>query len=105
MKLSDIITLLGAGYSKEEIEAMEDFEKSAPDPTPAPAPEPTPAPAPDPTPAPAPAQDPELLKAIKDLTAAMQHNNVVNSSQPDVMTDAQRAGKQADELLTKFCNT
>lgn len=112
MKLSDVITLLGAGYSKEEIEAMEYFEQTgtpapAPDPdqTPTPTPTPAPTPAPAPTQAPAPDQTPELLTAIKELTAAVQHNNVVNSSQPDQLTDAQRAAKQADELLTKFCNT
>ena len=96
MKLSDVITLIGAGYSKEEIEAMEYFEQTQ---------EPAPAPAQDQTPAPAPAQDPELLKAIKDLTAAVQHSNVVNSSQPDQLTDAQRAAQEADKILTRFCNT
>ncbi len=110
MKLSDVITLLGAGYSKEEIEAMEMFEQAgnqAPAPAPASDPEQPPAPAPALAPAPAsvPEQNQELLKAMKDLTSAVQHINVVNSSQPDQLTDAQKAAKQADELLTKFYNT
>lgn len=112
MKLSDVITLLGAGYTKEEIEAMESLEQpgnpapaSDPEQIPAPAPAPAPTPAPATAPAPVPEQSQELLKAMKDLTSAVQHINVVNSSQPDQLTDAQKAAKQADELLTKFYNT
>ena len=104
MQLSDVIALIGAGYSKAEIEAMEaqdqidgvlekPAEKAAPaQPDPA---VPESAPQPDTT---------ELLAAIKNLTAAVQHNNVINTPQPAgiVPTDVQ---KEADELLTKFCNT
>ena len=85
MKVSEIIQLIGAGYTKEEIAALEAQQ------------EPVAAPA-DPTPS----QD--LLDAIRTLTAAVQHNNKIMTPQPDniVPDDVQ---KQADEILTKFCNT
>lgn len=53
MNVNDVLTLLGAGYTKEEIDAM-----TAPVPDPAPAPVPDSAPVPDPAPAPAPVPDP-----------------------------------------------
>lgn len=105
MKVSEVIQLIGAGYTKEEIAAMEAAQEPAADPeSPAPA-----APAPDPVPAPAaapadPAPTQDLLDAIRTLTAAVQHNNKINTPQPEsiVPEDVQ---KQADEILTKFCNT
>lgn len=105
MKVSEIIQLIGAGYTKEEIAALEAAQEPAAAPESA-APE---APAPDPVPAPAaapadPAPTQDLLDAIRTLTAAVQHNNKINTPQPDniVPNDVQ---KQADEILTKFCNT
>ena len=98
MKVSEVIQLIGAGYTKEEIAAMEAQQE------PVAAPE---APAPDPAPAAAPA-DPapnqDLLDAIRTLTAAVQHNNKIMTPQPDINVpdDVQ---KQADEILTKFLNT
>ena len=62
MNYEDIILLVKAGYTRDQIAAM---QAPAPAPTPAPAPEPAPAP----TPAPAPA-DPEPPKpqGIEDLS-------------------------------------
>ena len=103
MKVSEVIQLIGAGYTKEEIAAMEAQQEPVAAPEGA-APE---APAPDPAPAAAPA-DPapnqDLLDAIRTLTAAVQHNNKILTPQPDniVPDDIQ---KQADEILTKFLNT
>lgn len=105
MKVSEVIQLIGAGYTKEEIAAMEAAQEPAAAPESAapadPAPDPVPAPAAAPA-DPAPTQD--LLDAIRTLTAAVQHNNKINTPQPDniVPNDVQ---KQADEILTKFCNT
>lgn len=107
MTLSEVISLIGAGYTKAEIEAMEaqdQIENPAPaastaDPPAAPA-----APADPPAAPAAPARDPELLEAIKALTAAVQHNNVVTSSQPGAVSPPD-AIAEADKLLTKFCNT
>lgn len=105
MTLSDVIALIGAGYSKADIEAME-AQDQIENPSPA-APEAPPAPAAAP-PAPeataAPASDPELLEAIKALTAAVQHNNVVTSTQPGGVAPPD-ALAEADKVLTKFCNT
>lgn len=110
MTLSEVISLIGAGYTKAEIEAMEaqdQIENPSPaaasaasaDPPAAPA-----APADPPAAPAAPARDPELLEAIKALTAAVQHNNVVTSSQPGAVSPPD-AIAEADKLLTKFCNT
>ena len=107
MTLSEVISLIGAGYTKAEIEAMEaqdQIENPAPaastaDPPAAPA-----APADPPAAPAAPARDPELLEAIKALTAAVQHNNVVTSSQPGAVSPPD-AIAEADKILTKFCNT
>lgn len=104
MKVSEVIQLIRAGYTKEEIAAMEAQQEPVAAPEDA-APE---APAPDPAPAPAAPADPipnqDLLDAIRTLTAAVQHNNKIMTPQPDniVPDDVQ---KQADEILTKFCNT
>ena len=106
MKVSEVIQLIGAGYTKEEIAAMEAQQEpvAAPDSAAPEAPAPDPAPtAPAAAPAdPAPNQD--LLDAIRTLTAAVQHNNKILTPQPDniVPDDVQ---KQADEILTKFLNT
>lgn len=106
MTLSDVIALIGAGYTKADIEAME-AQDQIENPTPA-APEtpPTPVTAPQAAEAPAavPASDPELLEAIKALTAAVQHNNVVTSTQPGGVAPPD-ALAEADKLLTRFCNT
>lgn len=67
MNYEDIILLVKAGYTRDQIAAMQ-----APAPTPAPAPAPTPAPAPEPapapTPAPAPAPEPPKPQGIEDLS-------------------------------------
>ena len=113
MTLSEVISLIGAGYTKAEIEAMEaqdQIENPSPAATPAapaaPADPPAASAAPaDPPAAPAaPARDPELLEAIKALTAAVQHNNVITSSQPGAVSPPD-AIAEADKLLTRFCNT
>lgn len=105
MKVSEVIQLIGAGYTKEEIAAMEAQQEpvSAPEGAAPEVPASDPAPAPAAAPAdPAPNQD--LLDAIRTLTAAVQHNNKIMTPQPDniVPDDVQ---KQADEILTKFLNT
>ena len=101
MQLSDVIALIGAGYSKADIEAME-AQDQIEDPMPQPQPEQAP-PIPDPTPQPA-QDNTELLGAIKTLTAALQHNNKINTPQPMTVTEA-TVQTQADDILAKFCNT
>jgi len=95
MKLEDILTLVKAGYTREEIDKLETPEAPAghtappsetPD-TPKPAEAPTPpAKAPEETPKPAAAPETtsndQVLGAINALTAAIQKMNVQNASIP-----------------------
>ena len=68
MKLSDILTLLNAGYTKEDI------DKLSADPAPAP----NPAPAPDPAPTPDPAQ--AIKTVLDDFTKKLQAFQVATSN-------------------------
>lgn len=90
MKVEDIIKLIDAGYTKEDIQSM-----SAPEKEPEPAPAPAPAPAPDPAPAPAAdtAQNDmsAMLQELKDLKRAVYAMNVMNTEAP--------AQKSVDDIL------
>lgn len=76
MKYNEIIKLLDAGYSREEILAMKE------EPAPAPDPEPTPD---DPEPAPAPDPAADVMKEMKEMFAEMKKEltamNILNSRQ------------------------
>ena len=75
MKYEEIIKLLDAGYSREEILKM---DKPAPEPDPAPAPEPDPAPTD--TPAPDMAGMMEEMKTMfSDLTKELIASNIMRS--------------------------
>ncbi len=66
MNYEDIILLVKAGYTRDQIAAM---QAPAPEPSPAPTPTPTPAPAPEPTPTPEPAEpEPPKPQGIEDLS-------------------------------------
>lgn len=104
MELSDILTLVKAGYTREEIAQME--KPATPDPAPVVEPTPTPAPVAEPAPAPvvvpvavptaqpapAPTQQPvqapaeptmaELMQSIAKLTSAVQANAIAQSVIP-----------------------
>lgn len=85
MNTADILALVHAGFTRDEINAM----YGAPAPTPAPA-EPAPAPAPaEPAPAPAPAGNElkELLDTVKTLVSAVQAGNRAGAAQPAPKTD------------------
>lgn len=106
MELSDIMALVKAGYTKDEIAQME--SPNPPNVNPVPVPEPTPAPAPTPEPAPAQVVEPvavpvaqpvptpaptqqeaqptmaELMQSIAKLTSAVQANAIAQSVIPDV---------------------
>lgn len=86
MKLSDYITLLKAGYTRKDIDAILEEEKTEP----APAPEDKPEPVQEPKPVENPvdngenqAGNAEILTAIKDLTAAIQASNIRNDQIPE----------------------
>lgn len=96
MELTDIMALVKAGYTKEEIAQMENPGTSTPAPEPvketAPTPEPVPAPVVEPPavaqPVPAPAQPEaqptmaELMQSIAKLTSAVQANAIAQSVIP-----------------------
>ena len=102
MELNDILTLVKAGYTRDEIAQMEKPATPNPapvvEPTPTPAPVAEPAPAPVvvpvavPAPAPAPTQQPvqapaeptmaELMQSIAKLTSAVQANAIAQSVIP-----------------------
>ena len=101
MDAKSIIRLLDAGYTKEEIMAMETVPVQTPaveTPAPIPAPAETPAevevpvaepaPAPAPTPAPTPTQEQtqpstsDIMREIAKLTLAVQANAIANSVLP-----------------------
>lgn len=91
MKVEDIIKLIDAGYTKEDIQAM-----NAPEPEP----EAAPAPAPDPAPAPAPDENMSaMLQEIKDLKKAVYAMNIMNTDVPaqksvdDILAEAMKGGK------------
>ncbi len=103
MTYKDIIILLSAGYTKEEISGMDDAQ---PEPQPAPAapqpapqpelqPDPQPAPQPELQPDPQPAPQPDLLAAIRELTAAVQANNRAAADMGANIIDPIKAGQQA----------
>ena len=92
MTIQEILALVAAGYTKEDIEKMEASADPAA-PAPAPDPEPAaPAPAPDPepaAPAPAPAapadNEPtmrDLMQSMAKLTSAIQANAIAQSVVP-----------------------
>lgn len=76
MNYNEIIKLLDAGYSREEILQMDSKE---PEPAPEPEPEPAPEPAPDPTAA--------IMTEVKDMFAEMRKEltamNIMNSRLQD----------------------
>lgn len=96
MKYEEIIKLLDAGYSREEILAMKEEPAPAdPEPTPAPDdPEPTPAPDPDPA--------ADVMKEMKEMFAEMKKEltamNILNSRQePDDV-------KTGEDILASIIN-
>lgn len=114
MKLSDVIALIGAGYTKEEIEALDLMERGASQivpevntPTEAPQPE-TPKPeepqpeAPKPE-APKP-DNSELLSAINGLTKALQLGNIRNTPQPNEKATNESVAAKADKALMEIYN-
>lgn len=84
MKAEDILKLVEAGFSKDEIIALNGPAEHEPEKEPAVDPEPEQAP--EPQQSPAPAEDPnakrydELLQAVQKLTGAIQAGNILNSN-------------------------
>ena len=88
----DILILAKAGFTAQQIAALNTV---APAPAPeAPTPEPTPAPAPEPTPAPA-TMD-EILKSVQGLTQTFQNGFIMGAQQPKPVT--------AEDVLANIIN-
>lgn len=90
MKISEMLLLIKAGYSKKEINALIEAEQTEPEPQPEPEPEPQPEPEPEP--------DYKALyeQAVMDLEKAQKAN--VNQPQPDIPP------LDIDAELLKFAN-
>ena len=86
MNVEQIIKMIDAGYTKEEIEKM-----TQPEPKPEPKPEPEPEPKPEAKPEPA--VDP-VLKELQDLKKAVYAMNIMQSSQPP-------KSESVDDILAK----
>lgn len=112
MKLSDVIALIGAGYTKEEIEALDLMERGASQSAPevntateAPKPEAKPEPQPEAPKPEAPKPDnSELLTAINGLTKALQLGNIRNTPQPNEKATDESVAAKADKALMEIYN-
>lgn len=116
MKMEDVLKLLDAGFTTDEIRSLmapaDPAPAPDPAPDPAPAPDPEPGPSPDPAPDPAPAPDPEPDRTpawfaefvkknnedIAQLQRALQVQNVRRAAPPEpqktpeqLMAEAYRA--------------
>ena len=101
MKASEILQLINAGYTKAEIDAMENPETDAPDPIPAAAPEAEQEPEPEPKPIQEKPQtvNPEieaLTNQINSLVSAIQRSNILNSQMP------QQPAESAEDILANI---
>lgn len=121
MVLNDILTLVKAGYTRDEIAQMEQQEtadaNTVPVPVPVPEPEPTPEftatqaqavepvavsatqPVPTPTPAQAEPTMAELMQSIAKLTSAVQANAIAQSVIPGGLT---QPTPTAEEMLAEI---
>ncbi len=117
MELSDIMALVKAGYTKDEIMQMEKPEPSDPNPVPAVTPDAKPAQTPEPVPAPvnvpvatavpapqpAPAQtEPtmaEIMQSIAKLTSAVQANAIAQSVIPQGLQNPPSAEDMLAEII------
>lgn len=119
MELTDIIALVKAGYTRDEISRMEqtptpvtnpepvqmqmDIPTQTPEPTPAPAqvaePVAVAAPAPVQTPAQAEPTMAELMQSIAKLTSAVQANAIAQSVIPSGLSDPPHAEDMLAEII------
>lgn len=117
MELADIMALVKAGYTRNEIEQMEQEPTTVPnteqlptpDDTPTQTPEPTPTqvvePAPAPAPTPAPVQEQtqpsmaDIMQSIAKLTSAIQANAIAQSVIPQGLTNPPSAEDMLAEII------
>ena len=117
MELADIMALVKAGYTRNEIEQMAQAQTAVPnteqlpttDVTPTPTPEPIPTqvvePAPAPAPTPAPVQEEtqpsmaDIMQSIAKLTSAVQANAIAQSVIPQGLTNPPSAEDMLAEII------
>ena len=105
MKLSEVIALIGAGYTKAEIDALEAGGASQETPETETKPEPQPEPKTEQKPEPKNEDNnKELLDAITNLTAAVQARNVRESKQPAEIEKPKDIMKEASDVLLNLYN-
>lgn len=102
MNYEDIILLVKAGYTRDQIVAMQaPAPAPAPTPTPAPAPAPTPAPAPAPTPAPPKPQGLDDLSQMLSAEFAKLNDAIVKAN----LQQAQQPPQESvDDILASIIN-
>jgi hypothetical protein len=88
MTFDQLMKLLDAGFTKQEIMALNGTPAPAPQPDPEPEPQPEPAPAPQPEPEPEPAPTPQndqaaILAKLEELNQTIIRSNINNSRQPE----------------------
>lgn len=95
MTKEDVLKLVNAGFSKDEIIALVGPAVPDPKPEPEPAPTPEPQPVPEPAAAPQPAASPEqadaiaaLTQQVANLTALVQKSNMLRMEQPEVKPES-----------------
>ena len=87
MTKEDILKLVNAGFSKDEIIAL--VGSSVPDPKPEPEPVPEPAASQQPAPAPEPSDAiSALTQQVANLTALVQKSNMLRMEQPEVKPES-----------------
>ena len=115
MELADIMALVKAGYTRNEIEQMEQTQTAVPtteqlqtpDDTPTPTPELTPTQVVEPAPAPTPAPVQEeaqpsmadIMQSIAKLTSAVQANAIAQSVIPQGLTNPPSAEDMLAEII------
>ena len=121
MELTDILSLVKAGYTREEIEHMENPQPSAPNPVPVVEPVATPVQNPEPTNPPAQVVEPvavpvaqpvpqptqaqaeptmaELMQSIAKLTSAVQANAIAQSVIPAGVSNPPSAEDMLAEII------
>lgn len=103
MELTDILSLVKAGYTREEIEKMEN--PGTPDPVVEPVVEPAPVPVAQPAPVPQPEQQEaqptmaELMQSMAKLTSAIQANAIAQSVIPSGISNPPKAEDMLAEII------
>ena len=98
MKTSVIFKLLDAGFTHDEILAMESDGAPAPDPDGAPAPDP------DPTPDPVAETPSKEMQAIAELTKTVESLVKAQQMQNRAQSNTQRVINSTDEILSNIIN-